>query len=386
MAANWTTGLEARVARLRAAPSLLLIVGIVVIAGAAQGLALLKFQPPGLDFLPPWTAARLAWRTPGAIYDFAQVTRAQAWLLPNFAWARPFAYPPSALPLLALFSGVPFWPALALWSGLGAGLLAWGSARLAPAARAPAVALTLALPATVIALDAGQATLIVAALLALAMAGLERRPRLSGVLLGLAAALKPQAALMAPVALAAAGAWDAGLWAAAALSACAAASAAMFGWEPWRAWGASLPAFARVIEATPNLGAAVIAPAWLGRELGLAGELAAVWAAIFATLGAWLTWRAFRASSAPTVRLAALAAGSLMASPYAMSYDGALIAPAAAALAVSSGPQMRLLALAAAFALTTPRAGPFALVAFAAYVAVAARSESERSVAVQLGH
>src|SRR5260370_32563872 len=99
-----------------------LLAGLALLA-AWQAWVLANFQPFGLDFLPLWTAGRLAWTEPGRIYDFGFVTHAQGWLLPGMKWSRPYAYPPSALLLLAPFGRLPFWAALGAWWALGLGLL-----------------------------------------------------------------------------------------------------------------------------------------------------------------------------------------------------------------------------------------------------------------------
>jgi hypothetical protein len=103
---------------------------VLAALGLAQMWVLLRFQPPGLDFLPLWTAGRMAWSGHGQVYDFAAVTRAQGWLLPNFPWMRPYAYPPTALLLLAPLGALPFWPALGLWMALGFGVFLYAGTRL----------------------------------------------------------------------------------------------------------------------------------------------------------------------------------------------------------------------------------------------------------------
>ena len=92
-----------------------------------------------------------------------------------------------------------------------------------------------------------------------------------------------------------------------------------FGWARWGEWVASLPAFGRIVEATPSLGSAVITPAWAARMLGLSGPVGVIWIAGFALGGAWLVWRVFRSHACAAARAGVLAAASLMATPYAMS-------------------------------------------------------------------
>jgi hypothetical protein len=357
---------------------LLLIVVALVASGGLELWGLLRFEPLGMDFLPLWAAGRMAWSEPGRIYDFAAVTAAQAWMLPpHFGWLRPYPYPPTTLLLLAPLGRLPFWAADAIWSTLSLAVFVGATARLAGQRKAVAAVLAGALPAVVIAASAGQTVMLSGGLIVIAVLELQRRPRLAGALLALAAIAKPQAALMAPVALVACGAFEtlisAGLVAAAAV----AASALLFGPARWSDWVASLPAFQQVVESVPRLGSAVITPLWAARELGLRGAPATVVEAAFALAGGWLTWTLFRKPAEPAPqfaahRVAALGVGSLVAAPYAMCYDGALIAPAAAALVVAGlahgRPVLPLLALATAYEITAPYLGLPALIVFAAVV------------------
>lgn len=67
----------------------------IVLIDGPRTWVLLQIQPLGIDFLPLWTAGRMAWTAPGKVYDFAAVTQAQSWLLPHLRWLRPYAYPPA---------------------------------------------------------------------------------------------------------------------------------------------------------------------------------------------------------------------------------------------------------------------------------------------------
>lgn len=342
---------------------------VLAVLAAGQVWGLLRFQPPGLDFLPLWTAGRMAWTDPGRVYDFAAVTRAQAWLLPDFGFLRPYAYPPTALIVLAPLGALPFWAALPVWTGASFAVFAAAGARLAPGHTPLALGLMIFSPAVVLAAMVGQTVLLAAGLAALAVSELERRPRLAGLMLALAAAVKPQAALLAPVALVACGAFETLAAAAVAGAALAAASIVLFGLARWPEWLASLGPFQSVIEGVPALMRGVIAPAGPAHALGLTGPAALAWRTGFALAGGLLVWRGFRASRDPAMRLAALGAGSLTAAPYAMHYDGVLLVIPAVALALrleAPGWLRALAALAAVCEVTTPDVGFLAVAAFAA--------------------
>ncbi|HXQ13459.1 MAG TPA: glycosyltransferase family 87 protein [Caulobacteraceae bacterium] len=336
---------------------------------APQIWTLINFQPLGIDFLPLWTAGRMSWAHPDRVYDFAAVSHAQDWLLPNLKWPRPYAYPPTTLLLLATFGRLPFWPALGAWLGLGLGVFLYAGARLAQRRRGLVLVLMVLSPAALLAQLVGQSVLLAAGLTVLAMLELERRPRLSGALFAIAAAIKPQAVLLAPIGLLAGGAFEALASAAVVEAVLIGLSVLCFGPARWAEWLGSFPAFQAVIDSAPGLVAGVITPAGAAHALGLSGMIATLWRAAFALFGAVLVWRAFARPGSMQARIAALAAGSLLAAPYAMHYDGTLLVPAAVAMAVdgveAGGWTVRMLALCAVCEVTTPGVGVLAILAFA---------------------
>jgi len=354
---------------------LALLVIALSVSGGLELWSLMRFEPLGMDFLPLWAAGHLAWTEPHKIYDFAAVTAAQAWALPpHFGWLRPYPYPPTTLLLLAPLGRLPFWAADAIWSIASLGVFLAACLRLAERNRIAAAVFAAGLPAVVIAASAGQPVVLAGGLLVLAVLALDRRPRLAGALFALAAIAKPQAAIMAPVALVASGALEALVTAGVVGSAAVAASVLFFGADRWAEWLASLPAFQRVVESVPRLGTAIVTPLWAARELGLKGVAAAAVAGVFALAGAGMVWRLFRRPSDAAHRVGALAVGALVAAPYAMCYDATLLAPAAAAMAVAAigrgRPAIALFALAAAYEVTQANLGLPALLAFAAVVIV----------------
>ena len=91
--------------------------------------------------------------------------------------------------------------ALGLWVALGFGVLFYAGLRLSRRRRSLALLLIACSPAVVLAGIVGQSVLLTTALMVLAVIDFERRPRFAGALIALAAAIKPQVALLAPVAL-----------------------------------------------------------------------------------------------------------------------------------------------------------------------------------------
>lgn len=296
---------------------------------------LARIQPLAVDFLPMWTGAKMAWATPHLLYDFDAVTAAQDWLMNRWSRLRPFVYPPSILPVLAPFAALPFYWAYVIWTVLGAILVAGATATAAKSQRLLAAALVLLSPPGSLALIVGQSTLLVAGCLTLAVTELSRRPWLAGALFGLAAAVKPQAAVLVPVALVAARAWKAlGVSILMGLT-LGLASMAMVGWRPWLAWLESLPRFAELITLSPSHMRGGVTLTMMGVNLRMDPDLLG-WARLAAMLTAVAgTWLAFARSQDPAYRMTALGAGALAIMPYAMHYEALLLAPAAVLLAMS---------------------------------------------------
>ena len=358
---------------------LVVILGLFLLRAYSSARGLLAVQPLGIDFLPMWTGARMAWPAPQLLYDFEAITAAQDWLMNGWSRLRPFVYPPSALPALAPFAALPFLWGYIAWTLLGAVLLAGATAQAAERQRLLAAALVLASPPAATAIIVGQATLLVAALLALGVMELARRPRLAGALFGIAAAIKPQAAVLVPVALVAARAWPALGFAILAGGAMGLVSLAMVGWTPWWAWLESLPRFAEAISLSPTLMRGGVTLTMMGTNLGVEPNLLS-WIRLFALLAAVAaTWLAFARGRDTAYRLAALSAGALAIMPYAMHYEATLMAPAAVFLALS--PHRWVFGVAAVASLSLAmrhQVGGLSLIAVAACAILAALYERYR--------
>jgi hypothetical protein len=316
-----------------------------------------------VDFSVFWAAARIM---PELVYDPAALTQAQLWLT-GPTGLRPFAYPPSFLILLIPFGWLPHWPALIAWNALSLTLFAAASKRIVPR---PAVVLAMISPPVLMCLYMGQSALIVAGLLIAALSCLPTRPLVAGLLLGLAATWKPQALLLVPLALGAAGQWRA--LAAAILTGVAIgiASVAVQGPQLWLDWLGSLRGFMQVVD---NIGlpARGLNPTALAFMLGLSGSAAVALKLSCGLLGAAVVVLVFRSDRAPTRRLAALTAGGMLCSPYSMTYEMAMIAPAAAAILLDRNGHPALWF--AALLCFTTLAGPFGPLVMAISLVVTAR-------------
>jgi hypothetical protein len=309
-----------------------LVLAVLVLSWMGWDLAtkILRRQPLGIDFLPMWAGAREAFANPPKVYDFYGLTRFQHPLLGHFRGLRPFVYPPTALLAFEPFALAPFPLANALWTGGSLTLIVWTMASRLTSLRWIVLLAMVLSPASVLVLITGQVTFLIASLSVCGLAMVKSRPWLAGVLFGLAGSLKPQSMVLLPVAMIALGQWRVLVAAGAAFAAACLVSAAVFGLGEWRAWLAAVPRFERYVLAEPGLARGMVTPTGLGMSLGLPADALTVWRYAFAGVGVWIAWKVFRTSSDPVRQLTALLGGGLFVSPYAMHYDAALLAPAAA--------------------------------------------------------
>lgn len=249
------------------------------------------------DFYVFWTAAR-HWQAP---YDPAIIAQLQAAF--HFDGRLPFVYPPTFLLFAWPFAQLPLDIAYPLWTGLSAALFIYAASWLIRPAW-----LTLALfivPPVVLAISPGQTSLVVGAAMIGGFLALKDRPALAGALLALAAAIKPQAMILAPIVLW--GHWRAVRWAAIAGLGLVLASFA-FGTGLWLQWLAALRDFGAVVPATDRINPSALSP---------------LLAAPLALLGVWIGWTSRDVTG--------LVAGALCLTPYAHQYDLAPLAPIAIA-------------------------------------------------------
>jgi len=362
------------------------IVALVYLVITAHGLVDTQGRPLGTDFSSFYAAGtHVLEGHPDAPYDMArQHARQQA----IFGPATPFygwLYPPFFLFIAATLALLPYGAALAVWQAVTLGLylsamraILTSSFRSAPAGparsgrpddklraspesitpeppgKAPRITprlpwlwipdrrsaasgmthdwllLALAFPAVLINLGHGQNGLLTAALLGGALAVLDRRPIVAGMLFGLLA-YKPQFGLMIPLVLAASGHWRSFAAAAITVAALAIATTLTFGPDVWRAFLES-GRFARLVvleQGDPGFYKMQSLFAWTrmwGAPIALAYALQAALAAGLAAALVWL-WR----SATPyPLKAAALCLGTILATPFTFDYDMMLLAPAIA--------------------------------------------------------
>ena len=308
----------------------LILAGITALAGlACADLAVLHAvtQIPGRvsDFFAFWSFAKFVHaNVPAAIYDVAALHRFQVGLGVDTQF--PFLYPPGILLVLWPFGLLPYPAAFALWVAASLALyVASLGERQGWAWTVPALLLA---PATILCGALGQSGFLVGALLIGGLRLTACRPALGGMLLGLAT-LKPQFALLVPVALVAAGLRRALLTAGATGVAVITLSSIAFGPAVWVRWLAALSGFPGIISQEHGL--FPVMPTVTGNLhlLGAPPPLAAIAQSAAAAAAAAAVFRAFRTGpSRPAI--AALLAGAFLATPYALISDLSL--PTAAAV------------------------------------------------------
>lgn len=291
------------------------------------------------DFTVFWAAARFALTAPHKVYDIAAMGAAQAWAIAPSKGPRPFPYPPTALLFVAPFGLLPFWAAYWSWTVLSIAAF-WSAVRRV--ASGWAVPLAIAMPHSVLVLLLGQTTLLAASATIWAISLLEKRPAVAGVLFGLVAGVKPQSVLLGPLVFVRLRDWRCAGGAAVSFV-CLCVASLIFGAGLWPSWIATLGTHPQmvshyhleIIGATPRMAA-------IGLHLGARAIAVFQLLGIFA--GISILWVGFGSPNA-LVRLQCFAIGCLLASPYAMRYELAMLAPVLATAMIKAEPRSILVAL-----------------------------------------
>jgi hypothetical protein len=284
------------------------------------------------DFINVWAAGRLVLTgQAAAAYDWAVHRQAEiAAVGYDFPGYYGWHYPPPLLFVAALLALFPYVTALTLWIAATFPLYLVGMRSIV--GHPFGWLLAAGFPAVLANIAAGQNGFLTASLMAGTLGFMQKRPILAGLCLGLLT-YKPHFGLLFPVVLIAARQWTVFWMAAATGAVMAAMSWLAFGSETWIAFFEWLPATSNAFlsEGRADIGKQQSLFA-LVRTLGgselVAWALQASLAALTAAALCWL-WR----SRAPfELKAAALAAGTLLATPYLYLYDVVVLAVAAAFL------------------------------------------------------
>lgn len=316
-------GADDRTLALRAAMVFLALYAVLFAAGPIFGQWLIdaQGQPLQADFVNVWAAGRMALEgKASAAYDWDAHRLYEVMAVGHdfegyFGWH----YPPMFLLVAAPLSLIPYVASQLVW--MAATLPVYALAIRLIWRRWDAVLIALAFPAVAMNFAFGQNGFLTAGLLGCALALLDKRPIVAGVLIGLLT-YKPQFGLLIPLALLAGGCWRTIMAASVTALTTAALTTLAFGAEIWPAFLASTKLTNHaVLEMGWASFSELVSPFGASRWLGLSYWGAwAVQGAVVAMLAA-LVWVSWRRPGADNAKRALLAAACVSASPYAYVYD-----------------------------------------------------------------
>ena len=323
---EWLTATRAR------AYSLILLGICAIVATAWIGLsdALVdrNGKPLGTDFSNVYAAGALTWQGRAAdAYEPALQHAAEKAVfggreVPFFGWH----YPPFFFAIAFAVAAFPYAWGLAIW--VASSLAAYLMVIRAILPRPETLLLAAAFPATFVNIGHGQNGFLTAALLGGALHLLDRRPWLAGVLIG-CLAYKPQFGVLIPVALLAGGRWRTIGAAASTVAVLIALSLLTLGGDVWHAFADSLKFTQTVVLEQGDTGWEKIQSVFsAARMWGATVHTAyAVQIALGLVLAASIAWL-WQSDAAFELKAAALATGSLLATPYVLDYDLVVLAVA----------------------------------------------------------
>jgi Glycosyltransferase family 87 len=327
---DWLTS-----ARARGYSLILLVICTVAFStwiAISDGLIDRNGKPLGTDFSNVYAAGSLTWQgRPADAYEPARQHAAEKAIfgreVPFYGWH----YPPFFLAVAFLVAAVPYAYGLVLW--LVASFAAYLAMLRAILPRPETLLIAAAFPAVFINAGHGQNGFLTAALLGAALHWLDRRPWLAGLLIG-CLAYKPQFGVLIPIALLAGQRWSTIGAAILTVAALVALSFAALGGNVWHAFADSLNFTQTVVLEQGDTGWEKIQSIFSAvRNWG--GSLATAYAAqgALALLLAASLARLWHSEAAFELKAAALAAGSLLATPYVLDYDLVVLAVAIVFLA-----------------------------------------------------
>ncbi len=283
-------------------------------------------KPLGTDFSNVYAAGTLTWQgRPADAYDPALQHAAEKAVfggrdVPFYGWH----YPPFFFAVAVIVASVPYDWGLFIW--LAASLAAYLAVVRAILPRPETLLIAAAYPAVFVNIGHGQNGFLTAALLGGALHLLDRRPWLAGVLIGLLA-YKPQFGVLIPLALLAGGRWNVIGAAMASVAALLAVSTVTLGGGIWQAFADSTAFTQTVVLEQGGTGWEKIQSVFSavrmwggGLQFAYAAQIALA-LAVAATL-AWL----WHSDAVFELKASALATASLLATPYVLDYDLAVLA------------------------------------------------------------
>ncbi|UIF86861.1 glycosyltransferase family 87 protein [Cupriavidus sp. UYPR2.512] len=310
--------------------AMLLIYGVLMVLWAweTKGFTSDRVVRPGADYSVFWSASYLALQGEAArVYDYASlqpVIMAFGSVRGDEHFFLPWLYPPTFLLFVLPLSLLPFALSYLFFTAGTAVMYMAAIVRILDMRAVPRHVVLLPVVAFSGGLEAamiGQNSLLTAGIAAWSLIHLRSRPVLAGILVGLLS-VKPQLAVVLPLAMLADRAWKAFFIAAATAVVMAASSVGLFGWEAVSAflensslvreqlldqgrkgWYSSPTVFAMM-----RLGGAPVAAAYGAQAV----------CALFAIVALLKVWRS---QTSIELRIAAAATATLLVSPYLWYYE-----------------------------------------------------------------
>jgi hypothetical protein len=274
-----------------------------------------------LDFISFWIAAKLVATGHVAAAYAPEAHRAMQLSLGVTGTLLPFAYPPPFLLIVMPFAMMPYDVAAIFWVAITFALYLAAASKLAPPAPWHAAAFPPVLANAVM----GQAGFLTGSIFITASQALSKRPLLGGALFG-SLILKPQLAVLIPLAFIAARQWRA-FWSAA----CSAIGLLLigyllFGSDAYAAFFKAMPSYSTMAFESP-LGWRKMVSIYAGlRFLGASAPMAWAVHIIVALIAAAITFRIWSRAHDMQAKVAVLAAATALISPYLYLYDLLILA------------------------------------------------------------
>jgi hypothetical protein len=285
-------------------------------------------HPLALDFLPFWSASQLALHGhAGDAYNQAIIEQIERAAIHHEVGVLPWLYPPTFLLAVYPLALLPWKVAAVAFLGGTYALFVKAIHTIVP--RREAVLVAMAFPAAALVMVSGQNGLLSASLAAFGLNALGRRPVLAGICFGVLS-MKPQLAVLFPLALLCSRSWRA-------LAALAVTSLAMlavasiaFGTETLAAFIHNMGMAAGYVEKGRAALARVPSAFALIKLAHGPTALAYAAQAVSAAMAIVAVYHAWHREASHELRSATLVCASLMVSPYLFDYDltwyGVLIA------------------------------------------------------------
>jgi hypothetical protein len=258
------------------------------------------------DFAQNWNFAVLALNHPELLYD-------QASPLPY-----PCGYPPTFIVFFTPFAFLPLPVGYFIWVLGSLTLFICIATYLFDEFKPLGIALLILAPPVWTAALLGQAALLIGVLLLTALIVMPNKKFIAGLMIGIAATVKPQTMVMAPIALLAIRDWRVIAWTTATAVANSMIATIIFGFNIWLDWLDALPRFL-AYQAMINQ---VQISLWALTSRSPSILLVVTMLAIF------IVWTTVRATNRADHRLVAIVGGAWLVSPYVPVYELAMIAPA----------------------------------------------------------